>query len=131
MKIDWLSWSPRQREIEARNRALAGFLFLAADGAALGLDRRLDWQKIEVADPSKCPLAQASGGTYATGMRLAGRSEDYAWAMTHGFHGGRGCSSNDLTEAWRWLLQPRSVTPAELATTPDGLRPLVEVAAGG
>lgn len=101
------NWTPAQTRKEARHRVMAGFLFLATEGHARALDGRLDWETIQVQNPARCPLAQASRGTYGKGMNLAGRANDEDWAIAHGFVPDRNVRSAFLNAAWVELLKPR------------------------
>jgi hypothetical protein len=67
-------------------RVQRGYQWLKTEGLARGLDvTRLNPDTLDVADILNCPMAQTSGGTFGSGMRLAGRGVDIEWAIAHGF----------------------------------------------
>lgn len=107
-------------------RVNRGYNWLTTYGHGYGLDiSRIDPATIEVADPSRCPLAQASGGnfgSFGTGMSLANRSGNLRWALSHGFwaalndYGPAGSAlayhGGNLDAIWRQLLTPAPVLAA-------------------
>jgi hypothetical protein len=103
----------------ATTRVTRGYSWLKNDGHLYGLDiRRLNPDTIRVADPGRCPLAQAAGATFGRGLHMVGRSGDFTWATKHGFwatyndYGGMlPYSGGNLDEVWRQLLTQLPVEP--------------------
>jgi hypothetical protein len=67
-------------------RVRRGYDWLKTEGPALGLDvTKINLKTLDVTNIFDCPLAHASGGSFGTGMRLAGRGIDIEWATANGF----------------------------------------------
>lgn len=84
-------------------RVRRGYEWLKTEGPALGLYVTRLNPTLDIEDYWNCAMAQASGGTYGTGMRKVHGNNELGidWAMTHGFMSASDSDGLLLTQIWR------------------------------